>query len=281
MMSNAFRPTHHVPRDGMPTWDVPDPSRGATHHLDRDLPVQVLEDNTGWARVRCSNGWETWVDAAALVPIPFRPTHAVGTAALDARLEPVASRLPDAQLTPGLPVELVEDAQGWAHVRCDNGWEAWVDARGLVPVRRSAVGSGPVNPVALLAIGLPALLVILGSVLAWFSVLSEDANAWDIEVISLFTHEDSGLDLKTGPVLLVLALATLVLVVVRFPHPGFVIAFACLGGTVFVLGVAGVLLYLDFPEPRPDLGIGLILTIVAGVAIAIAGLLVPGSRPRS
>jgi hypothetical protein len=42
-----------------------------------------------------------------------------------------------------------------------------------------------------------------------------------------------------------------------------------------------VLLYLDFPEPRPDLGIGLILTIVAGVAIAIAGLLVPGSRPRS
>jgi SH3-like domain-containing protein len=276
-----FRPTHHVPRGGMLTWDAPDPSRAASNRLDADVPVQMLEETTGWGRVRCSNGWETWVAAPELVPIPFRPTHAVREAGVDARLEPVASRLPDAQLAAGLPVEVLEDTSGWSHVRCSNGWEAWVDGRALVPARRNPVAAGPLNPVALVAVGLPALLVILGSVLAWYSILSQSINAWDIEVVALFTHDDGGLDLKTGPVLLVLALATLVLVVVRLPRSAATVAFGCLGGAMFVIGVAGVFFYLEFPEPRPDLGIGLVLTIVAGLAVAVAGVLVEGSRPRT
>ena len=35
--------------------------------LDPGLPVAVVQESTGWARVRCSNGWETWVDGRALV----------------------------------------------------------------------------------------------------------------------------------------------------------------------------------------------------------------------
>jgi hypothetical protein len=283
MIEGSFRPSHHVPRGGMLTWDAPDPNRAASNRLDSDLAVQVLEETTGWARIRCSNGWETWVAASELVPIPFRPTHTVPAGGLDARPAPEPSRLPDDRLAAGLPVEVQEESYGWARVRCSNGWETWVDGRGLVPARSTgpAFAGGPLNPIALAAIGGPALLVILGSVLAWYSILSSSVNAWDLEIVSLFTHDESSIDLKTGPVLLVLALATLVLVVVRLPRNGSMIAFGGLGGAVFVIGMAGVVAWLDFAEPRPDLGIGMILTIVAGLAIAVAGILVPMLKPRA
>jgi hypothetical protein len=233
--------------------------------------------------VRCSNGWETWVAAAELVPIPFRPTHTVAASGLDTWPAPDPSRLPDDRLAPGLAVEVQEESYGWARVRCSNGWETWVDGRGLVPMRRSTAsfGGGPLNPVALLAVGLPALLVILGSVLAWYSAFSSSVNAWDLEIVSLFTHDESSIDLKTGPVLLVLALATIVLVVVRLPRQASMVTFACLGCAMFVIGVAGVVALLDSPEPRPDMGIGLVLTVVAGLAVAVAGIVVPMLKPRA
>jgi hypothetical protein len=165
-------------------------------------------------------------------------------------------------------------------VRCSNGWQAWVDARALVTTSRTTVGAGPLNPVALLAVGLLALLVVAGSLLAWFSVGPQSLDAWDIELITLFTHDDGAIDLKTGPVLLVLALAAVVLVVVRLPRKASAVAFLVLGGVVAVLALAGVLLLLDLPDPRPDLGIGLVLTAVAGLGLATVGVLVPAAKPR-
>lgn len=279
MIDGGFRPTHLTPPGGVLTWDTPDPSRAATHRLDPDLRVQALEETTGWARVRCSNGWETWVAVAELVAIPFRPTRTIPTGGSDARVEPVANRLPDAHLAAGLPVEIVEESQGWAHVRCSNGWEAWVDGRALVSRRQTPVAA--LNPLSLVAVGLPAALVILGSFLAWFSFRFGSFNAWDIEVVGLFTHDSTSFELKTGPVLLVLALAALALIVVPLSPRIVAVALAGLGGAVFVLGVAGVLLQLDFGEPRPDLGIGLLLTIAGGLALGIAGFLVFWPRERA
>lgn len=59
--------THHAPRPGMDWWSEPDPQRVADGRLDALLPLDVLDESTGWARVRAANGWEGWVDAAQLV----------------------------------------------------------------------------------------------------------------------------------------------------------------------------------------------------------------------
>ena len=37
-------------------------------------------------------------------------------------------------LDPGLPVQVDEWREGWAHIVCSNGWTAWVDGRDLVPI---------------------------------------------------------------------------------------------------------------------------------------------------
>jgi hypothetical protein len=59
-MTSEFQPTHEVPDGGTDTWTTPDPNAGPDGRLDAGLPVEVLEETTGWARVRCSNAWETW-----------------------------------------------------------------------------------------------------------------------------------------------------------------------------------------------------------------------------
>jgi SH3-like domain-containing protein len=274
----GFRPTHVAPAAGLLTWDAPDPSRAATNRLEPDLPVQLLEETTGWARVRCSNGWETWVDAGQLARIPFRPTRAVPSTGLDARAMPDANRPADARLDPGLQVEVVDEWQGWAHVKCDNDWETWVDGRALVPL--TAPTTAPSLAGMAVAVALPAALAIVASLLPWFSSPFGDANAWDIKLVSLFTHDSTDIDLKTGPVLLVLALIALALIAVRMAPFASILAFATVGALVFLLGAAGLWLYFDSPDPRPELGIGLLLTFGSGMALAVAGYVAPALRPR-
>lgn len=114
MSDPAFTATHIAPAEGMDTWREPDPSQAPDNRLDPDLPVHVVEETTGWARVRCSNGWESWVDASKLVPIAaapvapaaFAPTHIVPATGLETRDRPDLARSPSNRLDPGLPVEI-------------------------------------------------------------------------------------------------------------------------------------------------------------------------------
>ncbi|WNF25588.1 hypothetical protein RI138_01515 [Streptomyces sp. C11-1] len=72
MATPEFRPTHVVPRDGLPAWEAPDVSR-PTDPLDALLPVQLLDRRGDWAYVGCSNGWSAWVDGRLLVSVPQTP----------------------------------------------------------------------------------------------------------------------------------------------------------------------------------------------------------------
>ncbi|MFE9452827.1 hypothetical protein [Streptomyces sp. NPDC006739] len=63
----------------------------------------------------------------------FRPTHVVPPSGLPAWADPDPGR-PTAPLDPLLPVQLMERRGDWGHVRCANGWDAWVDGRHLVAV---------------------------------------------------------------------------------------------------------------------------------------------------
>jgi hypothetical protein len=68
----TFAATHVVSAEGAAFWSEPDPNRAAEGRLDPHLPVQLLTETTGWAQVRCSNGWETWIDSRYLA-VPAAP----------------------------------------------------------------------------------------------------------------------------------------------------------------------------------------------------------------
>ncbi|ANP52780.1 hypothetical protein J2Z21_000316 [Streptomyces griseochromogenes] len=61
----------------------------------------------------------------------FRPTHVVPPHGMPAWEAPDLAT-PTASLDPLLPVQLVERHGDWGHIRCANGWAAWVDGRHLV-----------------------------------------------------------------------------------------------------------------------------------------------------
>jgi hypothetical protein len=74
-----YTQTHVVPIEGLPAWAGPDGSTPPAANLDPGLDVMVLERRADWALVRCSNGWEAWVDGRRLVesapgPAPPAPT---------------------------------------------------------------------------------------------------------------------------------------------------------------------------------------------------------------
>jgi len=66
----GFAPTHRVVPDGAAWWAEPRPDQQPQGRLDPALPVEVVTVTTGWAQVRCSNGWECWVDARYLAVGP-------------------------------------------------------------------------------------------------------------------------------------------------------------------------------------------------------------------
>jgi hypothetical protein len=240
----ALTATHRVPDDGMPWWGEPDPERDADGRLDPRLPVEVLEETTGWAHVRCANAFECWVDAARLLevepataPAPLEPTEVTdATDATDATDE----------------TQLVETAPSPA-----------------------SMGRAARVSIALSLAG--ALLAIVGGALPWYSARGVDVTAWDLRVVALFTRESTDVSLEVGPLLVVTALTALALVL-RRPLPAW--ASLALAGVPLVLGVAGIAFFLDLPGSSTDLGIGLVITLLGGV-VMLAGLAVsPRMLPR-
>ena len=65
-----FVATHLVPAEGMPAWAAPEPTSSPVSTLAGSLDVELLEQRSdGWALVRCSNEWTTWVDGRLLDPV--------------------------------------------------------------------------------------------------------------------------------------------------------------------------------------------------------------------
>jgi SH3-like domain-containing protein len=50
---------------------------------------------------------------------------------MSAWAEPDPSAAPSAQLPAGIDVAVAELRGSWARVTAENGWEGWIDARGL------------------------------------------------------------------------------------------------------------------------------------------------------
>lgn len=71
--------------------------------------------------------------AAVSATTQWRPTHRV-TADASAWDDPDPNAQPTAQLAAGVEVAVLEERGSWARVAAENGWEGWVDGRGLAPL---------------------------------------------------------------------------------------------------------------------------------------------------
>jgi len=71
-----YSQTHVVPTEGLPAWAAPDGSVAPAANLDPGLDVMLIESRGDWAYVRCSNGWEAWVDGRRLIVSAPTPTTA-------------------------------------------------------------------------------------------------------------------------------------------------------------------------------------------------------------
>ncbi|MGI5400780.1 hypothetical protein ACQEVG_15235 [Streptomyces sp. CA-135486] len=92
MATEEFRPTHVVPRDGLPAWESADVSR-PTDSLDPLLPVQLVDRRGDWGRIVCANGWSAWVDGRLLVSVPQDPPVPGGTPARTENPRPLLGRV--------------------------------------------------------------------------------------------------------------------------------------------------------------------------------------------
>lgn len=61
----VWSPTHEMKRRAQ-AWAQPDPNAAVAGTLEKRVPVQVLERQGDWARVKCSNGWSAWIDGRGL-----------------------------------------------------------------------------------------------------------------------------------------------------------------------------------------------------------------------
>lgn len=95
MTTPDFRPTHVVPKDGLPAWETPDPSR-PTVPLDALLPVQLVDRFGDWGRIVCANGWSAWVDGRLLIAIPQSPPAASSPLTRTADPRPLLARVEEA-----------------------------------------------------------------------------------------------------------------------------------------------------------------------------------------
>ncbi|WP_254709894.1 hypothetical protein, partial [Streptomyces lunaelactis] len=161
MTTPDFRPTHVVPRDGLPAWEAPDVSR-PTAPLDALLPVQVVDRRGDWGQIVCANGWSAWVDGRLLVSVPQEPPVAGQPAARTADPRPLLARVEESlgryrraaeeltagrgdgetfrRRTQGLRVGMVVDGESvWLY---DAEHERWVYCDG-VRLSTYAAGSGP------------------------------------------------------------------------------------------------------------------------------------------
>ena len=278
MAEAGITATHLVPDAGIDTWSEPDPAKAADNRIEGGQPVEVLEETTGWAHVRCTNGWEAWVDAAKLVVLStpgFLPTHRVVAGGTDARNRPDMAEPVAARLDPGLLVAVVNTWGGWSKVRCENEWEAWVDTNGLVAGTAPRAGAvvGAAAPATPLAVWLPiagAALAILGGFLDWFPLTS----AWDLGFVGLFTHDPADLasnDFSGGLVLLLCVAAALPLITGRTLPRGWALIVA---GVATNTALMGLFLYLDLGEGI-GIKIGLILTLLGAVAMGAGALMTP------
>ncbi|MGQ0618007.1 MAG: SH3 domain-containing protein [Acidimicrobiia bacterium] len=255
-------PTHVLPEAPLPVWAAPAAGAAPVATADPRLEARVVERTGEWAKVEFANGWSGWVDGRTLVPL----RRTIPPGGLAAWTMPDASAAPTARAEGGLRVRMVESSNGWAHVEFDNGWTAWVDGRALAPENARAAPAVPSRRAISPLPALGAILVAAGGFLPWATAGGSSSSAWDVALWALVTHRDSTGSVEAGPFLL-LPLLACIPYLTRRPFPAAAnLVLAVIGPA---LALSAVVLITDVDDPgRPELGLGLGVTVLGGLVLA-------------
>jgi hypothetical protein len=229
----------------MATWPVPDPAQPQGPRLNAGLDVQVLEWQGAWAKVACSNGWETWVDGTLLVapaapaPPPPPPVNAP---------PPAYAPAPQSYAPPSPPPP--------------STLPTFVPP-GMAKTLNAGVQYG-VGPLTLAG----GALVALASFFNWYSFGPVGASAWDLPFFYLLTGGDDVRGLKTGLVLLVVVGLLAIPLATRKARANDQVALIAgiAAGAIVVLAL--VRLLVEDSIVKPSLGLGFYLA-AAGAAMII------------
>jgi len=186
LLVRKWSPTHALPVGGLDAWDTPDPSQPPSAHLDGEEVLLLDQQPSGWAQVETASGQKPWVDGRRLVARGAAPPPA-----------------PDVPPAPAAPVARVAPPVGPAPSPSRPAGSR-VEAPFGITMPEWWPPEVPVVPAA------GALLVLLGSILPWWTIGFGSASAWDIPVIFLISNGSATLSgLKVGLLLLAVVVVAL------------------------------------------------------------------------
>ena len=204
-----------------------------------ELPVEVLQRQSDWTEVRCSNGWSAWVDGRLLLEmhaVPLPNASVPGPPALPSTLPALAA-----------PAPSTSGGEGLSRFLTNAAWRLAVPAS---TIGRVVLGTG--------------VVVLLTGFFPWFSVGNASATAWRVPVSFLVDPKAQGspwlawLLLLVGGSIGVLALR----------GRGERIALVA-GGVVAAVGLLFIISLLRAPGAGlGNVGLGAWLTVLAGAGCA-------------
>jgi hypothetical protein len=278
MRMAEYSQTHVVPTEGLPAWAGPDGSAAPAANLDPGLDVMLIELRADWAHVRCSNGWEAWVDGRRLVVLAPAPT----TAPTPAPPPPVAAAPPPQGAPPPQATPPPQAAPPPSAPQTQPGppsavWGAPAAAAPPPGVPRPTagfqIGAGPI--VALVG----GLLYFVAGWLSWLHFefrgtgsITQSFSAYDIPAHFLLdSRSDSG-GLSLGIVILFFGLACLAAAVLSATNRRLGLLSVIAGGAallVVVLFLVQTRYIIDALGPSFESGYFSVLRF--GVYIALLG----------
>lgn len=231
-----YRQTHVVPTEGLPAWAGPDGSVAPAATLDPGLDVMQLEQRGEWAHVRCSNGWEAWVDARRLVVSAPAPA----TTLTPAPPPPAATPPPPPQTapTPTTPPPPTPTQTGPPSAAWGTPGAAAAPAGVPRPSPGFQIGAGPI--VALVG----GLLYFIASWLSWLrfafsgtTSVTQSFSAYDIPAHFLLDSRSESGGLSLGIVIAFLGFACLAAAVLSATNRSLGLLSIVAGGAAFLVVV--------------------------------------------
>jgi hypothetical protein len=283
-----YRQTHVVPTEGLPAWAGPDGSAAPAANLDPGLDVMVLVEQGAWAHIRCSNGWEAWVDvrrlvvsapapAAAPAPAPPRPA---ATPSRPSQGSPPAQTDPTSTAaTPPTPTQTGPPSAAW-----DAPGAAAAAGVPRPPSPEFQIGAGPV--VALIG----GLLYFIAGWLAWLrfafggtTSVTQSFSAYDIPAHFLLDSRSESGGLSLGVVVAFFGFACVAAAVLSATNRRLGLLSVIAGGAAFLVVVLFLIqtrYIIDALGPAFETGyfsvlrFGAYIAFLGAIASIVGGILV-------
>ena len=265
-----YRQTHVVPTEGLPAWAGPDGSAAPAATLDPGLDVMLIEQQADWAHVRCSNGWEAWVDARRLVSAPApatAPTPAPPPPAATPPPPPPTAATPTT-VPPPTPTQTGPPSAAW-------GTPGAAAAAGVPrpPGPAFQIGAGPI--VALIG----GLLYFIAGWLAWLrfafsgtTSVTQSFSAYDIPAHFLLDSQSESGGLNLGLVIAFFGFACLAAAVLSATNRSLGLLSIVAGGAAFLVVVLFLIQTRYIIDALgPDFETGFFSVLRFGAYIAFVG----------